>query len=59
MFKWFKAYNGATSQTQYFFLTLVVYGIALLATTVYVYARLDFVRSYKTTPTTQHPQNNL
>lgn len=56
MFKWLKAYNEATSQTQYFFLTLAVYGLALLATTVYVYARLDYVRSYKTTPTAQHPQ---
>ncbi len=57
MFKWIKAYSEATSQTRYFFLTLVVYGIALLATTAYVYGRLDFVRSYKTTPTAQHPQN--
>jgi hypothetical protein len=56
MFKWLKEYKESTSQTQYFFLTLAVYGIALLVTTVYVYARLDFVRSYKTSPTAQHPQ---
>lgn len=54
MFKWLKAYHQATSQTQYFFLTLAVYGLMLLVTTVYVYARLDYVRSYKTTPTAQH-----
>ncbi len=58
MLNWLKEYREATSQTHYFFLTLVVYGIVLLVTTVYVYARLDFVRSYKTTPSTQHTQKN-
>jgi len=51
MFKWLKEYRQATSQTHYFFLTLAVYGLVLLATTAYVYARLDYVRSY---PTAQH-----
>lgn len=58
MFNWLNEYRKASAQTHYFFLTLAVYGIAMLVTTVYVYARLDYVRSYKTNPTTTHPQSN-
>lgn len=48
MFRWFKEYNEASSQTKYFVLNWLVYGLALLITTVYCYARLDYVRSYRT-----------
>lgn len=48
MFKWLKAYNEASSQTKFFVLNWLVYGLAILITTVYCYARLDFVRSYRT-----------
>lgn len=48
MFTWLKQYNEASTQTKYFVLNWLVYGLALLITTVYCYARLDFVRSYKT-----------
>lgn len=48
MFKWLKEYNEASSQTKYFVLNWLVYGLALLITTVYCYARLDYVRSYRT-----------
>lgn len=33
------------NKTKYFILTLAVYSLALILTTVYCYARLDFVRS--------------
>ena len=48
MFKWLKDYNDASSQTKFFVLNCLVYGLAILITTVYCYARLDFVRSYRT-----------
>jgi hypothetical protein len=47
MFKWLKEYNEASSQTKYFVLNWLVYGLAILITTVYCYACLDFVRSYR------------
>ena len=48
MFKWLRQYNQASAQTKYFVLNCLVYGLAILITTVYCYARLDFVRSYAT-----------
>lgn len=48
MLKWLKQYRNATSKTQYFVLNWLIYGLAILITTIYCYARLDFVRSYKT-----------
>lgn len=52
MFKWLRDYNNASAQTKVFVLNWLVYGLAIILTTVYCYARLDFVRSYKT-PTNQ------
>ena len=46
--KWLTYYREATAQTKVFIWTSIVYGIATIATTVYCYGRLDFVRSYKT-----------
>lgn len=46
MSNWLKAYNEASAQTKFFILTWLIYGLALLITTVYCYGRLDFVRSY-------------
>lgn len=48
MLKWLKKYNEASSQTKYFIINWLVYGLAIIITTVYCYARLDFVRSYRT-----------
>ncbi|MBA3816592.1 MAG: hypothetical protein H0X29_08760 [Parachlamydiaceae bacterium] len=57
MFKWFEQYQAASKQTKYFILNWIIYGLAIIITTVYCYGRLDFVRSYKT-PLTEmhHPQ---
>lgn len=59
MFKWIEEYKEAKSQTKYFILNWLVYGIAIIVTTVYCYARLDFVRSNKTPPSEsqQTPHN--
>jgi hypothetical protein len=48
MFKWLINYITSTSQTKYFILNWAAYGIMIIASTVYCYGRLDFVRSYKT-----------
>ena len=48
MFGWLKEYSEANPQTKYFVLNALVYGLAIIITTVYCYGRLDFVRSYRT-----------
>lgn len=42
--KWIQAYRTATKQTKYFVLNWLLYGLAIVATTVYCYVRLDAVR---------------
>lgn len=56
MFKWLQAYNKASAQTKVFVLNWLVYGLAIILTTVYCYARLDYVRSYKTAPSQVHQE---
>lgn len=46
MLQWIRRYNNANRQIKFFILNWLVYGLALIITTVYCYARLDFVRSY-------------
>lgn len=48
MLEWLKEYGEASPQTKYFVLNGLVYGLAIIITTVYCYGRLDFVRSYRT-----------
>lgn len=43
-----KTYLEKDSQTRYFFLNWAIYGIAIIASTVYCYGRLNYVRSYST-----------
>lgn len=45
MFSWMKQYNAANPKTKYFILTLVVYIVAILWTTVQAFARLDYSRT--------------
>lgn len=47
MLGWLKQYGESNSQTKYFTLNALVYGLAIVITTVYCYGRLDFVRSYR------------
>lgn len=51
---WIKKYNEASSQTKFFVWNAVVYGLAIIITTVYCYGRLDFVRSYPAPSTIKH-----
>lgn len=48
MFTWLKEYGEANPQTKYFVLNGLIYGLAIIITTLYCYGRLDFVRSYPT-----------
>ena len=48
MLKWLTQYRRAHPQTQYFIMMFLFYGVMLIASTIYCYARLDYVRSYKT-----------
>lgn len=56
MFQWLKEYDGSTAQTKYFMLNGLVYGLALIITSVYCYGRLDFARSYPTPAYTEAAQ---
>lgn len=59
MFKWIEQYREANPQTKYFVLNWLIYGIAIIVTTIYCYGRLDFVRSNKTAPSEkQHTTEN-
>ena len=48
MFEWLREYTEANPQTRYFVLNGLIYGLAIIITTLYCYGRLDFVRSYRT-----------
>ena len=52
MRKWIEQYRQAKPQTRYFILNWTFYGLMLVATTIYCYARLDYVRSTRTIPPT-------
>ena len=48
MLEWLKEYDESNPQTKYFVLNALIYGLAILITTVYCFGRLDYVRSYRT-----------
>lgn len=48
MFKWLDDFFNASFQTKIFIITIFLFGFAIVVTTIYCYARLDYVRSYKT-----------
>ncbi|MBA2728307.1 MAG: hypothetical protein H0U49_09075 [Parachlamydiaceae bacterium] len=48
MFKWLRQYQSASRQTKYFILTWFIFGICIVVTTIYCYARLEFARNHKT-----------
>lgn len=51
MFQWIKQFNKADFQIKLFIFMMALYGITMAVTTVYCYARLDYVRSYSTQTT--------
>jgi hypothetical protein len=61
MFKWVKHYLQFSFQTQIFILVNVLFGLCLVVTTIYSYARLDFSKTpynhQKAEKTHAPPQN--
>lgn len=47
MLKWIESYREATPQIKTFVWMWILYGPAIIATTIYCFGRLDYVRSYK------------
>lgn len=47
MIQWLKNFQEASPQTKYFILTWFVFGLAIILSTLFVYGRLDYVRSDK------------
>jgi len=45
MSHWFEMMRNADRKTQSFILNAIVYGSILIISTIYCYARLDYVRS--------------
>lgn len=45
MFKWIKQFKEADSHTRYFIFNWALYGFMIIVSTIYVYARLNYVRS--------------
>lgn len=48
MRNWIIQFKNSSRETKWYILNWVLYGFLMIATTIYCYARLDFVRSYKT-----------
>lgn len=47
MMQWLRSFQEASPQTKYFILTWFAFGLALVLSTLFVYGRLDYVRSDK------------
>ena len=43
--KWWTEFRESTKQTKYFVLTWLFYGLIIILSCIYSYARLDYVRS--------------
>lgn len=46
MLKWIEDFKNANSKTKSFVLNCIIYSLVIIVTSIYCYARLDFVRSY-------------
>lgn len=55
MLKWWRQYQQASSATKVFILITLTFGLSIVITTIYCYARLDYVRSYKTAEIAHNP----
>ena len=47
MIQWLRSFTDASPQTKYFILTWFAFGLAIVLSTLFVYGRLDYVRSDK------------
>jgi len=57
MLQWIQNFRNASPQTKFFIFNWVVYGFMIVATMIYCYARLDYVRSYKMTKSESSSSN--
>lgn len=53
---WYKQFINSTRETKMFIFQSVIYMFLIIATTVYCYARLDYVRSYAKVSDTEAKQ---
>ena len=44
---WLRNFQESSSQTKYFLLTALIFGAAIVFSTLFAYGRLDYVRSDK------------
>lgn len=44
--KWLLQFTNASSKTKWFIFNWAIYAIVMIVTTLYCYARLNYVRSY-------------
>lgn len=51
MFKWIESFKNADKGTKAFVFNCFVYGFIIVASTIYCYSRLDFVRTGTQTQT--------
>ena len=58
MLKWVRQLSEASYETKMFALNWAIYLILIIVTTVYCYARLDYVRSYAKPQTTSASSNS-
>lgn len=58
MLKWIKEYTKSNPAIQFFTANWLLYILVILITTIYCYARLDFVRSYPSPSTEKNFTNN-
>ncbi|NGX58342.1 MAG: hypothetical protein K940chlam3_01249 [Chlamydiae bacterium] len=47
MIKWIQDIKNSSNKTKWFYFQYVIYFLLMIATTIWAYARLDFVRSYE------------
>lgn len=47
MFKWIQTIKNSDSKARWFYFQYIIYLVAIIASTIWAYARLDFVRSYE------------
>lgn len=55
--KWIEQYRSASRDTKVFIWNAVLYAVLLIGSTVYCYARIEFVRTYKLEPPTYQSDN--
>lgn len=58
MMTWIQQFRRANPKTRWFIFNWAIYILLMIVTTIYCYARLDYVRSYALKPTTEENKNS-